>query len=174
MNGDGTARWRTCLHEAGHAVAASRLLKRVATAVVFDGHRGAAYYDRNYPALRTFDEALATAAGHEAESLADRHDTPEIEPGPALEVAYPEQAKPLIAQIGQSVPDAVAIARWCIAGIEAQPERWANRFYWLHREARIFVARHREEIVKTATVLFGRGITTLPAEPAQKGIAHVD
>jgi hypothetical protein len=68
----------------------------------------------------------------------------------------------------------VAIAGWCIAGIETQPERWANRFHWIHREAQIFVARHQQEIVETATALFARGITTLPAEPAQKGIAHVD
>jgi hypothetical protein len=48
-------------------------------------------------------------------------------PTPALVAAYPEPAKSLMTQLRQSLPDAVAIARWCICGIEKQPERWDRR-----------------------------------------------
>ena len=72
-----------------------------------------------------------------------------------------EAAASLKAQLRESPSDAVAIARWCIGGIEKQPQRWANRFHWIHREARLVVARHCQEIVEVAAGLFSRGIMTL-------------
>ena len=50
---DTQARWRVCLHEAGHAVAGQRLLKRTARAVVHDSQVGAAYIDRDNVVPRT-------------------------------------------------------------------------------------------------------------------------
>lgn len=171
--GDNAARWRVCMHEAGHAVAGRAALKRAVRAVVYDDNVGAAYLGIADASPRTFEEALAVAAGPAAEALADKYVPPQVPPPVALEAAYPELAKPLIAQLRQSPSDAVAIARWCIRGVEKQPERWANRYNWIHREARIFVARHQQEIVDIATGLFTRGIMTLPVEPARR-LAHAE
>jgi len=154
-------RWKTCLHEAGHAVAGSLLLKRAIKAVVYDDDVGAAYLEIDGAIPRTFEEALAVAAGTAAESLADQYAAPQTRPATAMVSAYPESTAPLEAQLRQSPPDAVAIARWCIGGVEEQPERWVRRFHWIHREALILVARHRQEIVEAATGLFGQGIISL-------------
>lgn len=156
-------RWKTCLHEAGHAVAGQRLLKRTVKAAVYDVGLGAAYVDIDGGIPRTFEEALVIAAGPAAESLTKKHFAPEVPPPPALKAAYPESAPPLMAQLRQSPSDAVAIARWCIGGVEGQPDRWSSRFYWIHREAGIFVARHGQEIVEVARGLFSHGIVTLLA-----------
>lgn len=157
-------RWKTCLHEAGHAVAGRRLLKRTVTAAVYGDDMGAAYIGTNDVIPRTYEEALSIAAGPAAEALADLHTAPQVSPPPpALATAYPESTAPLVAQLRQSPPDHVAIARWCIRGLERQPERWANRFHWIHREAQFFVGRHQQEIVRAAVGLYERGIVTLPA-----------
>jgi hypothetical protein len=89
-------------------------------------------------------------------------------------VAYPDPAAALKKGLRESLPDASAIARWCTAGVEGQPERWVSRFHWIHREARLFVAAHREQIVQTAAILYARGIVTLPAELAQEGVDNVE
>ena len=160
-------RWRTCLHEAGHAVAGRLLLKRTIKAVMYADDVGAAYLEIDGAIPRTFEEALAVAAGPAAESLAEQYAPPQAQPAPALEAAYPESTAPLEAQLRQSPPDAAAIARWCIGGVEEQPERWVRRFHWIHREALILVARHQQEIVQVATGLFGCGIMAVGTEPVQ-------
>ena len=161
-------RWRVCLHEAGHAVAARRLLHCTAKAMIYEDGFGAAYYG-NGCIPKTFDDVLAIAAGPAAESLFEQFAPPTFAPAPPVQVTYPEAGSELRAQLRESVPDAKAIARWCIAGIEKQPERWVNRYYWIGREASLLVVRYAQEIVETATGLFAHGIITLPAEPAQKG-----
>lgn len=160
------ARWRLCLHEAGHAVAGRVLLSNTARAVVFDDGCGAAYMGDDRTGADGFERVLAIAAGPAAESLADRYTPPESAPAPALEATCPELAAELKRDLGQWPTDEQRIARWCIAWIEDQPERWVNRFHWIHHEARLFVAAHEGQIVQTAAVLYGRGIVTLPAEPA--------
>jgi len=160
---DSGARWRVCLHEAGHIVAGRLALKRAVRAVVFDDNVGAAYLDIDGAIPGTFGEALAIACGPAAEALADKHAPPRVPPVPVLTATYPGVATPLKAQLPQSPPDAVAIAGWCIGGVESQPDRWVRRHNWIHREARIFVSRHRQEIVEAARDLYGRGIATLQA-----------
>ena len=168
------ARWRTCLHEAGHAVAGRVLLGDVARAVVFGDGCGAAYLRSDASSHASFEQALAIATGPAAEMLASRYTPPNGAPARALEAAYGEPAAALRKGLRESPTDADAIARWCIAGVEDQPERWVNRFHWIHREARLFVAEHQDQIVETAAALYGRGIVTLPAEPAEKGVERVD
>jgi len=167
------SRWRISLHEGGHAIAGRRLLKQTARAVVYDDNCGAAYVGNGVEA-RSFEESLTIAAGPAAEALAVDVAPPAVPPAPPLEVTYGEKAAFIKNDIRESLPDPVVIARWCIAGIEKEPDRWAKRFYWLRCEAEMFVAAHKQAIVRAATDLFTRGIITLPAEPAQKGIEHVD
>lgn len=161
----GTRRWKTCLHEAGHAVAGHWLLKRRVKAAVYEADVGEAYLDIEAAVPRTFEEALSVAAGPAAEELADDMTPPQASPpAPALTVTHAEAVAPLVAQLRQSPRDAVALALWCIRGIEGEPERWAKRFYWIRREAGLFVACHRQEIVAVAAELYARGIVTLEAE----------
>ena len=160
-------RWKTSLHEAGHAVAGRVAMKRTVRAAVYEAGIGAAYLDiESVP--RTFEEALAVAAGPAAEALAENHMPPQASPPPPpLTTTHAYAVAPLVAQLRWSPRDAVAIARWCIRGIEDQPDRWAKRFYWIRREADIFVARHRQEIVDVAADLYEQGIVTLEAEPVR-------
>ena len=74
----------------------------------------------------------------------------------------------MIAQIRESLPDAVVIARWCIRGIENQPDRWAKRHCWIHHEARFFVGQHQHEIVDVAMRLFANCVITLPGQTERK------
>jgi len=159
-------RWRTSLHEAGHGVAGRVLLNCAVKAVVYEADVGAAYLELEAAVPRTFQEVLMIAVGPAAETLVDGHAPPLESPPPPLTEAYPEEAAPLVSQLRQSPSDAVRIAQWCVRGIECQPERWAKRFYWIHREADLFVARHQREIVEVAAGLYQRGIVTLEAEVA--------
>jgi hypothetical protein len=151
-------------------VAGKVLFKHTTRAIVFGDGWGAAYCDHDGRRPHTFDEALTTAAGDAAEGLAELHAAPQVPPAPEMVVAYPEAATPLRAQLlKECVTDAVALARWCIGGVETQPDRWAKRLFWIRREAQFLVARHQQEIVQVATGLFARGIITVPAEPAKEG-----
>ena len=161
---DIAARWRVCLHEAGHAVAGRVMLKRTVRAVVYGDNVGAAYLDIADAIPATFGESLAIAAGPAAEALADSHPPPDAPLLVPLEVTYAEQVIPPREHLRECLPDHIAVARWCIGGIEKQPDRWAKRYNWIHREAQIFVARHRQEIVDVAMVLYVRGITMLQTE----------
>ncbi|MFB3894557.1 MAG: hypothetical protein ACE15C_21350 [Phycisphaerae bacterium] len=151
------------MRQAGHAVAGRVALKRTVKAAVYEDSIGAAYLGTESAIARTFEEALAVAAGPAAEILADDHAPPQKSPPPPpLMATHSGAVAPLIAQLRQSPHDAVALARWCIRGIEDEPERWTKRFYWIRREADIFVARHCQEILDVAAGLFGRGIVTVP------------
>ena len=158
-------RWKTSLHEAGHAVAGRVALKRAGKAAVYDANYGAAYLGRDDAIPRTFEEALAVAAGPAAEALAESHPAPQATPPPPpLTATYPEAVAPLVEQLRQSPRDSVALARWCIRGTEDQPERWTKRVYWIRREADLFVARHQREIVDAAEGLYAHGFITLEAQ----------
>jgi hypothetical protein len=76
----GVRRWKTCLHEAGHAVAGHRLLKRTVKATVYDDGTGATYYYRQETAPRSFEEALTVAAGPAAGQLAESYAPPQPSP----------------------------------------------------------------------------------------------
>jgi hypothetical protein len=170
---DRRSRWRTCLHEAGHVVAARRLFGRAGGAAVFEDGSGVADVGRQVDVPASFKDALATAAGAAAESLGERYSPPPVPMPVPLEVAYPEAAGRLKADVAMLMPDEVAIARWCIHGREGEPDLWARRHGWVQAAAQDFIAEHRHEIVDSATALFGRGIVRLPALPG-KGVAHVD
>jgi hypothetical protein len=169
-------RWRSRLHEAGHAVAGHRLLKRTVMAAVYEDGVGAAYLDIKAAIPRTFEEALAIAAGPAVEALADVNAPPqELPPAPPLTATHPEAVAPLVAQLRQSPRDAEAIARWCIRGIEDEPERRIKRFHWIRRQADLFVTRNQQEIVDVAAGLYERGVITLEAEPVRPtspGVPH--
>lgn len=176
---DTTARkWRTCLHEAAHVTAGQLLLKRTVKAIVYEAGAGAAYLGFDDAIPRTFEEALAVAAGSAAEVLVNIHTPPQptlLSPSPiSLSAAYPESTAPLLVQLRQSPSDAVLLAQWCIRNVETQPHRWVSRFNWIHREARIFVARHQQEIVDVATELFNNGIVTLEAPTETSTAAPVE
>ena len=163
-----SVRWQVCLHESGHVVAASVLLNdERGAAVVFSGG-GLAFIDVPDP-LCTFNQAMAIAAGHAAESLAETNAPPQETPAPAAVVR--EDAPKgqsahatLMADLKASRPDADRIAAWCILNHPKDPDRWKSRYVWLHREAGLFVRNHAAEIVNLASRLYAGGIVTLNKE----------
>jgi len=173
-NENTAAPWRTCLHEAGHAVAGWRLLHRTTRAAVFGNGSGVADLGGEGGVPVCFKDAAATAAGKAAESLADLYPPPLVAMAEPLEKTYPEEAGRLMAGVASLMPDEVAIARWCIEGREDQPNLWAKRHDWVRASASEFVLEYQHEIVETAAGLYARGVITLPAEPAQEGTVHVD
>jgi len=156
--------WKTCLHEAGHAVAGRRLLKRTTGAAVFGNGSGVADLGGGNDVPISFREAMAAAAGKAAESLADQYAPPE-EPLPVpLEITYPQTAGRLAAGVAKMMPDETAIARWCIQGRESQPRLWTRRHRWVYSAADGFVSEYQQEIVDIALRLYERGIVTLLAD----------
>lgn len=165
-------RWRTSCHEAGHLVAAAVMLKDTTGVAVVLASGGLAFIDTPDP-LRTFNEALAVAAGPAAEALADVHPAPETEPTPAPLVqadAPPQQSAhaSFTADLRAGQPDAIRLARWCCESCPDSPDRWVRRHAWIHREAGFFIRDHAQEIVSVATRLYVRGVFTLRRqEPGQ-------
>lgn len=170
---DRQVRWRVCVHESAHIVAARRLTGCSAGAAVFTNGSGVADIGSEGGVPKSFKEALATAAGPAAEAIADQHPVPQVELPVPLEVTYPEAAGRLKAGVMTIMTDHVALARWAIENRETEPEMWAKRHGWVMDAAEEFVLEHWEEIVEVATALFGRGMVRLPAEP-EKGLEHVD
>ena len=159
-------RWELSLHEAGHAVAAHVLTAgKPAAAVLQDQNSGMAW---PLVEMTPTDRAIMTAAGPLAEPLADRHPAPELPPAiadrpPTVEtIADAETAADFQNDLKRGVPDDVAIARWCISGIEGQPERWARRHVWVHSLAERLICNHERSIVEAARVLYLRGVVSLP------------
>jgi hypothetical protein len=104
--------WKTCLHEAGHAVAGRRLLKRTTGAAVFGNASGVADLGGGSDVPVSFREAAkAAAAGGAAESLASQWAPPDVPLPVPLEMAYPRIAGPLAARVAKLMPDETAIAR---------------------------------------------------------------
>lgn len=165
-------RWTLSLHEAGHAVAASVLTGTRAIATLHSGTGGAAWLLEDMSAT---DRAIMTAVGPLAEALADRHSEPAgvtdiagRTPPPALPtvetIAGAEMANELGREASRALPDPVALARFCIAGIEHQPERWAQRHAWVQSLARRLIRDHEKHIVDAARVLYLRGVVSVPLE----------
>lgn len=168
--GERLSRWRTALHESGHAVAARHLLGRTARAVVFSDGGGVADLGGSGGVPESDEEAIAVSAGSAAELLAYKHPPPQAVPQPYPDAKYPEVASRVRTGIANRtiMLDEVAIARWCIEGHECFPRSWKRRFDWLDEKATVFVDEHELEVLETATALYSRGITTLPAEPARE------
>ena len=162
-------RWRTSLHEAGHAV-----YDRVA----FGNQKGYVYVLDDTVAMCVgdfqresygFQDAVMSACGKSAESLADQHAPPEARPKPS-EILSPEPSKTSVYQeLQQDVAtvkhsgesDSRRIAVWCITGYESYPEKWKRRHDIIRREAGAFIANHAEQILVVARRLYVDGIVFL-------------
>jgi hypothetical protein len=165
-------RWTLSLHEAGHAVAASVLTGTQAIATLHDGAAGAAWPLED---MSPTERAIMTAVGPLAEALAHRYPAPESVQRvtddtpprslPTVEtIATVEMATELRRDRSRAMPDHVVLARFCIAGIEHQPERWAQRHAWIHSLAKRLISSHEKSIVETARVLYLRGVVSVPLE----------
>ena len=165
-------RWITAIHEAGHAVAGFVLTGTRVVMTLHEDGGGAAWPLEDLPPT---DRAIMTAAGPLAEPLATRHSPPEITVAVAGDSPSPPHALPTIESVGtsetavelksdlaKSPSDHVAIARWCIAGVEDRPERWAQRHAWVHTLARRIISDHEKHIVEVARVLYLRGVVSVP------------
>ncbi len=150
-------RWVTAVHEAGHIVATRVLGGRSVGAVLFSAG-GAAYVGD----LGAFEDALMTACGPAAERLVELHTPPEVADRADLPVAETidrDTAEDLRADLGPS--DDRRIAEWAITGYEAEPDRWARRHAWIHREADLLVRRHERTILAVASELYAHGVAGL-------------
>ena len=136
------AKWRVCVHEVGHLVAGSVLLKRPSQAMVFgDGSDGGVAYLGCKSFALSDDEAIAVAAGAIAEhTLSGKYPPPE---GGIEEQSYPSAETQHYMEVGRSqaaervkaakaedtlLTDEVLIARWCIGGY-ASNECWWHTPY---------------------------------------------
>lgn len=166
------SRWTLSLQEASHAVAASVLTGTRAIATLHDGEGGAAWPPEE---LSATDRAIMTAVGPLAEALAHRHSETEIvrpdigdSPPQALPtvetIASVGMATELRRGTSRAIPDHVVLAKFCIEGIEHQPERWAQRHAWIQSLAKRLISTHEKSIVKAARVLYLRGVVTVPLE----------
>jgi hypothetical protein len=136
---------------------------------VFGNASGVADLGRDGGIPASFKEAMATAAGKAAESLARKCAPPQVPLPVPLETAYPEAAGPLMDRVTGLMTDDTAIARWCIEGREGEAHMWARRHDWVRAAAEDFVAEHQQEIVEVAERLFGRGIMTIFAAHDEAG-----
>ena len=159
-------RCRTCLHEAGHVVAAQRLLRdsRIGAVVVgeVEGTFGLAYIDAHDSPQR-FDEVLCIAVGRAGEALVEFFPCPPAKPSPSplVRAATPPDRScyaGLCSDLRGSPPDAARIARWCCHGCAASPLRWAKRHAWIQYEADRFDHDHAHAIAKVATALYVDGV----------------
>jgi hypothetical protein len=84
-----------------------------------------------------------------------------------VSVQYPETVAEIAAEAATNItkkaclPDAVAIARWCIAGHEWNSFSWKRRYDGIYDKADAFVKEYAAKIVEVATRLFVRGIVTV-------------
>jgi len=148
-------RWVTAVHEAGHIVASQVLGGQSVGAVLFSAGGGAAYVGK----LGAFEDALMTACGPAAERLAEVHSPPDVADRDDLPVAETidcDAAEDLRVDLGPS--DDRCIAEWAITGYESEPDRWARRHAWIHREADLLVKRHERAILAVASELYAHGV----------------
>lgn len=166
-------RWRVACHEAGHILAAVLLKNDSASGVVLNSEMGCSFVDIADP-LRSFDDALIVAAGPAAQRLADTHRPPSESPLPASVVdpaapASQSMHAEILADIPNSPPDSVRIARWCCDACPDQPDRWPARHAWIMNEAEHLVRINTPEILDAARELFLRGIfSKRPAGPRKE------
>ena len=163
------AKWRICLHEAGHLLAGVRLLGHTSQAMTFRDNIGLAYIGvGGIP--RTDAEATAVAVGEVAEALSRKYSPPQVEMRTCPDAERPEYVDRIKAgQFDDSfMPDAMAIARWCIADCESRPYRWKRRYEWLYDQADAFVEEHELQILSLAQQLFSSGSLTVSASPTER------
>ncbi len=156
-------RWKTAIHEGGHAVAGAILNGgcELTGAVVLEAG-GLAFIDAPDP-LGSFEQALAVAAGPAAEALSERYAPPRSRPRPSAVVSGDAPSRQschaaLTADLRAAVTDAVRLARWCCESCPDEPERWVSRRYWVQREAEILVRRNAGRIVRAAEILYRSGV----------------
>ena len=154
-------RWRTAVHEAGHAVACVELGGRCSGLALFPTGGGLA----GTQGLFGDKHAFMTASGHAAEILATEYSAPEL---PVVETAAPE---PSIDTIGEPSwfsfntaryeeqperyeTDQRTLALWSIAGREEDPDSWARRVRFAHHVADQIVKANATRIVRLAAELF--------------------
>jgi hypothetical protein len=161
------SRWKTSLHESGHLMAGKILLRdEMGYAVVLPTGGGIAFTGDEAEGRRlTFNEILGIVVGPVAERLAERHNLPDeipkpssvVEPGPPEKSEYTN----FKSIMKTTETDSVKIAKWCVLECPDNPERWVQRYRWIHREAERFVRDYESEIVKIARKLFCGGIVFL-------------
>ena len=149
-------RWKTALHEAGHAVAAIALGGKCCGLVLFDDTSGQAHLAE----LLGDREAFSIAAGQAAEQLAGNYSAPECSLMVAVET-LPQTSEFLVTQLAKGddvhnefVSDSRLLAVWAISGWEELPESWAGRVAHAHRVAAELVDRNAAAIVRVAESLF--------------------
>lgn len=158
------SRWLTAIHEAGHGVASIALGGECLQLVVYHDATGLASLD----CLSPTDRAIAVAAAAAAEELLSDVQAPEA-PAPESfhireHISEPTPAEKLESIAARfpasSTPtDEHCIAHFCISGLEDElPERWVQRFYFIHAVASRVVQDHRDAILRVASELFVRGV----------------
>jgi len=164
MLDDSKDRWRVALHEAGHCCVSLALGGNCTGLAIFEDGHGVA----SLGGLSPFDNAIALAAGAVAEELVVSHDPaspdPFLRPAPTrnenCDMAMPAALADLAAcfPLAEATPDAVKIAQYCIGGLEDEPERWADRYYFVRETARRVVADHTRQILAVARSLYSQGV----------------
>jgi hypothetical protein len=155
-------RWRVAIHESAHSVVALALGGTCKSLSLHPEGRGIAVID----GLSSFDFAVATAAASAAEEALANELVPEPEPFhtrrkipdcgsvPTADLAAISARFPL----RTAASDEQTIARFCISGLEGEPERWAARYYLVREIARRVVEDRQQRILAVATALYSRGI----------------
>jgi len=165
--------WPACLHESAHVVAARELLHAInIRAFVVGPSSGITCYRR--PAhVDVFAAAVATAAGHAAERLADVHEPPAITraPTPPAAAVALLQRPVDVGSADIDSCDSITILRWCEA---APSDCWEGRWRLLHATADEFVTEHSVEILEHAGTLYREGAVALDDAEADGGIEYVD
>lgn len=156
-------RWRTCLHEAGHAVAALGLLgAERAGAVIWRGGGAADVGGDDGADPPSFRSAVVAAAGRHAERLAIECPAPRSRPA-KLE-RRPDTARTmarLSSEAAAALSDDDAIRAWSMAGPGLDWRQWRRRLVTTHWAARQFVREHQVAIIETARELYRRGVISI-------------
>ncbi|MDZ4686691.1 MAG: M50 family metallopeptidase [Planctomycetaceae bacterium] len=160
-------RWKTSVHEAGHAVAAVVMGGRCAGLVLVDDGGLAQNYE-----LLGAREAYAIAAGPAAERLVEQHPAPTTSPAKSKVLTVDEiealsvfgTAPFLACQLGRAADnrrhfdsDERTLALWAITGREDTPGSWATMLEHANRVAAEIIARNSTAVVRIAAALFVAG-----------------
>ncbi len=176
-------RWRTSLHEGGHAIAAEVLGAVARDAVMLlEGDHMRNFHDpcnlyaangcATYGAtVGEFPTAIIAAAGHAAESLADAYPPPPMpettlndeEETPAESPRTPEHTAAVegmrVDQL-RILHDDMVIALYAINKDLQHPDVWAPAVARVRGEAASIVKQYADTVVRVATTLFLQGYIT--------------
>ena len=156
-------RWRTAIHEAGHAIAGHELGGRCVGLALREDGGLASVYD-----LHGSTFAYMVAAGPAAEYLATKHPAPEMPPADVItrepiDPADSEASRFEFAVARAAIQpthyqsDARSIALWAITSHEDDPDSWSRRVRFARHVADEIVERNVDRIVRLASELFIRG-----------------